>query len=284
MNWIEGIGNAIGYIEAHLEEEISMEEVAKEACVSSFYFQKAFRILCGFTVSEYIRSRRLSLAGSELIATDKKIIDIALEYGYDSPDSFTKAFTRFHGVTPTVVRRERAMIKSFAPMKIQFTLKGGSTMDYKIVEKEAFTVMGVGKRVRYETSFTEIPRFWDEYYQTEKCKVVSGMYGICYEDKGKEDFEYIIADNYIPCNDIPEGFETLVIPKLTWAVFPCRGALPKALQDVNTKIFSEWLPNNNMYEIAAQYNIEMYSSCSDFEKGTRDEEYYCEIWIPIRRK
>ena len=82
-------------------------------------------MLCGFTVGEYIRQRRLTLAGSELVATDEKIIDIAMKYGYDSPDSFTKAFIRFHGVTPTAVRREGAMIKSFAPLKINVSLKGG---------------------------------------------------------------------------------------------------------------------------------------------------------------
>ena len=162
MNWVEGIRDGIQYIEEHLEEEITIEDVAKHVCISSFYYQKAFSILCGFSVSEYIRYRRLSLAGSDLLATNQKIIDIAMKYGYDSPDSFTKAFTRFHGVTPTVVRREKTMIKSFAPLKIQLTLKGGSTMDYKIIEKEAFTVIGVSRCFDVDTAFQEIPQFWNE--------------------------------------------------------------------------------------------------------------------------
>ena len=139
MEWIQSISEAINYIEENLTEELSVEQIAKEVHISPFYFQKGFSMLCGYTVSEYIRLRRLALAGSELISTDRKIIDIALKYGYDSPDSFTKAFTRFHGVTPTTVRKNGAIIKSFAPLKISFTLKGGFTMDYKIVEKEAFT-------------------------------------------------------------------------------------------------------------------------------------------------
>lgn len=284
MNWMEGISKAIAYMEAHLKEEISAEDIAKEACVSSFYFQTAFSILCGFSVAEYIRLRRLSLAGSELIATDKKIIDIALDYGYNSPDSFTKAFTRYHGVTPTVVRRERTAIKSFAPLKIQFTLKGGISMEYRIVEKEAFTVMGVSKRFEFSNSYEKIPQFWTEHCQSEKCKTVCGMYGICLEDGGKEDFRYLIADNYIPWEDVPDGFETFVIPKLTWAVFACRGAMPKALQEVNTRIFSEWLPNNQMYEVAANYNVELYSPCEDYEKGNQDEKYGTEIWIPVKKR
>ncbi len=103
MNWVEGISKAINYMEEHLTEDIEIEKIAREASVSSFYFQKAFGMLSGFTVGEYIRQRRLTLAGSEVISTDEKIIDIALKYGYDSPDSFTKAFTRFHGRTPTSV-------------------------------------------------------------------------------------------------------------------------------------------------------------------------------------
>ena len=105
MEWIQSISEAINYIEENLTEELSVEQIAKEVHISPFYFQKGFSMLCGYTVSEYIRLRRLALAGSELISTDRKIIDIALKYGYDSPDSFTKAFTRFHGVTPTTVRK-----------------------------------------------------------------------------------------------------------------------------------------------------------------------------------
>ncbi|MFA6694911.1 MAG: AraC family transcriptional regulator, partial [Bacillota bacterium] len=125
MEWIEGIREAINYIEKNITEELTIEKIAERAFVSPFYFQKGFAMLCGFTVGEYVRQRRLTLAGSEIVSTDGKIIDIALKYGYNSPDSFTKAFTRFHGVTPTAVRKDGAMIKSFAPLKIKFTLEGG---------------------------------------------------------------------------------------------------------------------------------------------------------------
>ncbi|MCX7657788.1 MAG: AraC family transcriptional regulator, partial [Oscillospiraceae bacterium] len=171
MDWIEGMRSAIDYIEEHLADELEIEDIAKCACVSSFYFQRAFAMLCGFTVGEYIRRRRLTLAGIELVSTDAKIIDIALKYGYDSPDSFAKAFVRFHGSAPSAVRKDKAMVKSFAPLKIKFSLEGGSVMEYKIVEKEAFTVMGVSRRFVYETSFVEIPKFWAEHYQGDKCKV-----------------------------------------------------------------------------------------------------------------
>ena len=101
MEWTECISKAISYIEDNITEELTIEDIADQAMISPFYFQKGFAMLCGFTVGEYIKKRRLTLAGSELVSTDWKIIDIALRYGYDSPDSFTKAFTRFHGATPT---------------------------------------------------------------------------------------------------------------------------------------------------------------------------------------
>lgn len=285
MGWIEGIGDAIAYIEENLAQELTVEDIAKQAYVSTFYFQKGFAMLCGFTVGEYIRQRRLSLAGSELVSSDGKIIDIALKYGYDSPDSFTKAFTRFHGVTPSAVRKDGALIRSFASLKIKFTLEGGYTMDYKIVEKEAFTVMGVSSNFNYEKAKAEIPQFWTEHYQTGKGEVVCGMYGICLDESmGSDEFEYLIADDYVPWKETPDGYVAKTIPKNTWAVFPCKGAMPNALQEVNNKIFSEWLPNCKDYKIAAGYNIEMYSNPQDYPKGNQDENYSTEIWIPVVKK
>ncbi|BAE81865.1 AraC family transcriptional regulator [Desulfitobacterium hafniense] len=285
MGWIEGISDAINYIEDNITEELTIENISKQAFVSSFYFQKGFAMLCGFTVGEYIRQRRLTLAGSELVSTDRKIIDIALKYGYDSPDSFTKAFLRFHGVTPTAVRKDGAMLKSFAPLKIKFSLEGGFIMDYRIIEKEAFTVMGAAKVFKYDTAGTEIPKFWTEHYQTGKDKIVCGMYGVCVDESmGSDEFEYLIADNYTTSSEIPDGFVTKVIPKHSWAVFACKGAMPTSLQNTNQKIFSEWLPNCKDYEIAAGYNIEMYTNVADYPKGNQDENYYSEIWIPVQKK
>lgn len=285
MGWIEGISEAISYIEDNITEELTIEGIAKQAFVSPFYFQKGFSMLCGFTVGEYIRQRRLTLAGSEIVSTDEKIIDIALKFGYDSPDSFTKAFIRFHGISPTAVRKNREMIKSFAPLKIKFSLEGGFIMDYKIVEKEGFTVMGVSRVFKYDTAKTEIPKFWTEHFQAGNGKIICGMYGVCIDESmGTDEFEYLIADSWNPSTEIPDGFVPKVIPKHTWAVFACKGAMPKSMQDVNQKIFSEWLPNCKDYEIAAGYNIEMYTNTADYPKGIEDENYYSEIWIPIKKK
>lgn len=285
MGWIESIEDAIRYIESNIMEDITIEEIANQAFISPFYFQKGFSMLCGFTVGEYIRHRRLALAGSELVSTDEKIIDIALKYGYDSPDSFTKAFTRFHSVTPTAVRREGATIKSFAPLKIKLVLEGGYLMDYKIIEKDSFTVIGVSKIFKYEEAKEKIPPYWGEHYKSGNGKYICGMYGVCLDEgMGKDEFEYLIADNYDPSKEMPDSFVTRVIPKHTWAVFPCKGPMPQALQSVNQKIYSEWIPSNRDYEIAADYNIEMYTDITAYPKGNDDENYYSEIWIPVKKK
>lgn len=141
MDWVTGIQNAINYIENRLTDEIDLELVAKEAACSEFYFQRIFSILCGVTLGDYIRNRRLTLAGNELCVSETKVIDIALKYGYESPESFTRAFTRFHGITPSEAKKDGSKLKSFSRLAVKITLSGGNIMDYKIVEKEAFDII-----------------------------------------------------------------------------------------------------------------------------------------------
>ncbi len=285
MGWMESISEAINYIEENLTEDLTVDDIAKHVCISPFYFQRGFAMLCGFTVAEYIRKRRLSLAGNDLLHSQERIIDIALKYGYDSPDSFTKAFLRFHNITLTAVRKEGALVKSFAPLKVKFSLKGGYTMDYKIIDKDAFTVMGLSKTFKYESATVDVPKLWKEYFNSGKDRVVCGLYGINMDlEMGGNEFNYMIADNYIPTLEVPEGFITRVIPKHTWAVFPCVGPSAKTIQEINEKIFTEWLPNNKNYEIAEGYNIEMYEDPTKYPNGVEDENYYGEIWIPVKKK
>jgi AraC family transcriptional regulator len=199
-----------------------------------------------------------------------------VKYGYDSPDSFTRAFVKFHGITPSEARKQNAVLNAVAPLKIKLTLEGGTMMEYKIVSKEQFTVMGITRRFNTETSYQEIPEFWNDHMKSTDAEKICGRFGICMDIAGKE-FEYTIADNYLPWNEIPKGMKTIVIPAGTWAVFPCHGALPKSLQDVNTKIWSEWLPSMTNYQLAGNYNIEMYGPLSK-----NPDDYYCEIWIPVK--
>lgn len=284
MNWITTIENAIRFIENNITEDLTVGRIAAEVNTSAFYFQKGFSMLCGYTVGEYIRMRRMSLAGSELVLSDTKVIDLAVKYGYDSSDSFTKAFTRFHGCTPTDVRKGGANIRAFAPLHIKLTLNGGTVMEYRIEKKSAFKVMGISKMFSYETANQDIPRFWDEAFVMADPKPVMGMYGVCFDEAMQGDtFRYMIADDYIMEQAKTMKLDVQEIPEHTWAVFPCKGPMPLPCQEVNRRIFSEWLPAS-AYEIAEGYNIEYYSNPADFKMGTQDAEYYAEVWIPVKEK
>lgn len=284
MNWIESISRTIEYIENNITEDIDINDISKHSYIFPYYLQKGFAIICGYTIGEYIRNRRLTLAGSDLINTDLKIIDVALKYGYDSPDSFTKAFIRFHGVTPIKVRKGMA-IKEFLPLKVDLNMKGGYTMEYKIEEKEAFKVIGLSKTIKYEKANEEVPKVWKSFFMKSIFKGIDAKYGINYDSElGGSEFEYMVADDYNGDTKVPKDFIIKEIPKHTWAIFTSIGPASKSMVETNEKIFKEWLPNSNNYEIADGYNIEIYSDPKDFKKGVDDEKYYVEIWIPIKKK
>jgi len=276
-DWAQDIQHALAYIEENLTEELEIGEIARRACVSPFYFHRIFTALCGVSVGEYIRNRRLTLAGEALIATRDRVIDIAYRYGYDSPDSFCRAFQRFHGVSPSAARKG-ASLRAYAPVRIKLTLEGGNMLEYKIVQKPQFTLVGISREFHPDTSYQEIPAFWSEL-MAKSDSPVCGMYGVCI-DRGEKNrmFDYLIADNYIPWKEIPEGCEVKVIPASAWAVFPCRGKLPEALQAVNTRMWSEWLPGCKEYKLAGNYNIEMYAPPAE-----KPEDNYCEIWLPVEK-
>ena len=176
---IDGLQRAIDYIEENLCDELEISKIAARAYLSPFYFQRVFRATTGLAVGEYIRARRLSRAAEELSRADAKVIDVALKYGYDSPDSFARAFTRFHGIPPSYARARGAMIKSFAPIAINISLKGGTFMNYKVVQKAEFTVMGKCRKFNAETSYKEIPKFWEEHYAGGGGEIIRGMFGVC---------------------------------------------------------------------------------------------------------
>ena len=274
QGWIGAFQESIDFMEQNLTEELDIEAIAGKAALSSFYYQRIFGALCGMTVSEYIRARRMTLAAQELTRADVKVIDVAVKYGYDSPDSFAKAFQRFHGITPSQAKEPGAPLRSFAPLHIKITLEGGNMLDYRIVEKAPFTIVGTKRPFNSDTSYQEIPKFWNEWLAQGEKRPIMGTFGICTDMKGK-DFDYWIADLYLPWADVPEGCETRVIYGSFWAQFPCT---LKSLQDTNTKIWSEWLPALTGYALAGDYDIEVYLPP---EEGSDDSAVY--IWVPLKK-
>ena len=148
-------------------------------------------------------------------------------------------------------------------------------MEYKIVEKAAFTVMGRKRQFDNETSYQEIPEYWTEHFRDGGGEIVCGMFGLCIDSDGRY-FDYLISDLYQPWKEVPEGYETRTLPAGTWAVFPCK---QKNLQDTNTKMWREWLPNCKEYKLGGNYNIEMYGPPCEDDMG----ESYVELWLPIEK-
>ena len=255
--------------------KLDIGEIAKMAALSPFYYQRIFGALCDMTVGDYIRARRMTLAAQELSTGDDKVIDIALKYGYDSPDSFAKAFRQFHGIPPSRAREDGIALRSFAPMHIKITMEGGNMLDYRISEKAPFTIVGFKRRFDSDTSYQDIPKFWQEWQKDPKG--INGAFGVCTDTDGKM-FDYWIAQLYMPWEDIHEGCETYQIPGGLWAQFECRGPLPDALQKVNTQIWSEWLPSLTGYELAGNYSLEFYMPPAD---DPADSVSY--IWVPLRK-
>lgn len=297
MEWVTAIKEAIKYMEEDMLTIKGPEEVANHVHMSPMYLQRGFQIMTGFTMGEYIRNRRLYLAAMELLNTDNKIIDMAFKYGYETPESFTKAFTRFHNASPSEVRKNRTSVKSFLPLRVSIVIKGGNSMDYTVEKMTSFKVIGFSREFSADTAYAEIPKFWDEAFKKYVEKMSQGNgpsdeieqaildnhigeFGVCIDDIGKGGkFRYMIAGRYMG-GSVPVGMEVYELPEMEWAKFKCLGPMPGAMQTVNTQIWKEWLPGNSEYELAGAFNVEWYSAVGT----TKDSDYQSAIWIPVKRK
>ena len=151
MDWVRTINNAIEYMENHLADEITLADIARNVHLSAFHFQRAFSLLTDMSPAEYLRKRRLSQAGADLTGGEEKVIDVAMKYGYDSPESFTKAFTRFHGVSPMQVRKG-SPVQFMNRFTVRISIDGGCMMEYRIEKWEAMDLLVHAKEFHAETS------------------------------------------------------------------------------------------------------------------------------------
>ena len=299
MNWITGMQKAIDYIEENLTEEIDYEKVAEKSYSSSYHFQRVFGILCGYTLGEYIRLRRLSLAGAELASGKEKVIDIALKYGYDSPDSFAKAFQKFHGITPSQARADGSKLKSFSRLSIKILLEGGSTMNYRIEEKDEMILTG------YKRHFSGIPGERMEQEKEMYLKTRPLQYILKYLSGDLENdfniitnidengYDFYIASRlkkYFRENLDKEGilgeefaryYENITIPKCTYAVFETERCTWPTLTflDLRRKIASEWLPGSG-YQLKNAPELVV----THWYEGKMRDQRYRELWVPIEKK
>ncbi|MFD2132401.1 GyrI-like domain-containing protein [Pseudogracilibacillus auburnensis] len=286
MEGLQRMLHAIEFVEKNLDNDLFIEDIARSACMSKFHFQRMFHMLTSYTVSEYIRNRRITVAAQELVYSNSKVIDVAMKYGYESPEAFTKAFRKIHGINPTVAKKNSQSLKAYPKLSFQIQLKGDVEMDYKIVEKKTFTV--VGKSIRTTTLEGEnnkrIAAFWNESHENGFTEELAkncgslGLIGICMDfDKQQENLTYLICAEK-QMENVPSDWEEKEIPAASWAVFPVHGAMPDAMPKVWERIFSEWFPATG-YEHAGGPEMEVYLSDAD----PSSEDYYSEIWIPIKR-
>ena len=296
MEWISAIQKAIDYIEEHILEEINYLDVAREVYISSYEFHRAFSFLTGMTANTYIRSRRLSLAAREIIESDAKITDIALKYGYETPESFTKAFTRFHGVAPKFAREPSTRLVLFNPLAVKISLEGGKSMDYRIAEGKAQKFIAIvnsfSNEIINDDNNHDIPDFWDECGEKG---LISGLldlradgkrdlYGLCSPTKEGEDFfKYgigVLVDSDTKEFDIEEmqgrGYSIWSVDPATYAVFDCIGDDGDCISETWARFYKEFLPQMG-YEAANETDYEIYP-----QNGR--EGLFCELWVPIKKK
>lgn len=282
MDWLDSMNMAVEYIEDNITEKLDIEKVARIALSSTFHFQRMYHMITGVTIAEYIRRRRLTLAAQDIISGEK-IINVAYKYCYETPEAFTKAFGKMYGMSPSAARELGANLKAYPKLTFHISIKGDKDMNYKIVDKESFTVVGKQGRITMVNgeNFKQIPEFWDDCmkdgsYQWLKSKAGNlGVLGIC-KDFGDNEFNYMIGVEEIK-DTLPRGYISSTIPAATWAVFESVGALPDAIQDLNRRIFTEWMPSTG-YQHACAPELEVYP-----EGDLHSSDYKCEIWIPVKK-
>jgi len=298
MVWLKHMNDALEYMEDNLDGEISFEKAARLACCSQYQFQRMFSFIIGVPLSEYLRRRRLTKAALDLQNGDK-VIDVALRYGYDSPTAFNRAFQTVHGISPSAAQKPDTALKAYPRVTFQITVKGAEIMDYRIVKKDAFRIVGVktNNPADAEESFKQIPLFWQETQKNGiipqiaalmngepmgilgvstcandcKCKLENDVC-VCVDGAEAECYYYIAAATNKP---VPEGMYEYTVPECTWAIFPGAGDAA-SIQELQKRIFAEWLPTSG-YEWSGAADVEVY-----LNEDPVNMKY--EIWMPVEKK
>jgi AraC family transcriptional regulator len=284
MEWLNNLNQAINDIEEHLLEEIDLNRLGRIAGCSGFHFQRMFSYLADMPLSEYVRRRKMSLAAVAL-QQGEKVMDVALRYGYESPTAFNRAFQSVHGYPPSGAKADGVTMKAFPPISFKITIKGEAEMNYRIEKKESFRIVGVKEQytMNVEENFEKVPLFWQKTIMEGAIPSIlermnqlpAGLLGVSTGMDGTT-FDYYIA--VASDRPVPEGMSAYTVPACTWAIFECKGAMPNAIQALQKRIVTEWLPTSG-YEYANAPDIEVY-----FEGDQSSDAYTCEVWLPIKNR
>jgi AraC family transcriptional regulator len=286
MDWLKRMNDAMEYIETHLSEVIDYDQVAKIACCSTYHFQRMFPFITNVPLSEYIRRRRLTLAAFELQNSGVKVIDMAFKYGYESPEAFSRAFKKMHGVMPMSARDKGVSLKAYPRLSFHISIRGAVEMNYKIEEKQSFGMFGVSTLINAdgENPYIEIPKFWEKCIAdgtVNRIRAAAGLgedgeiHSVLYNNNG-EKFSYMIG-YFLPQSGLPQGFEKLQIPPQTYAIFSTGVNPPQNdIHGLWRRIWSEWFPTCD-YQFANGPEFEM-----SYDRG--GGMYEMEVWIPVVKK
>ena len=297
MNWADVINETLRYLEDNIMTVQSPKEVAMSVHVSTSYLQNSFQMITGYTIGEYVRSRKLYLAAMDLLEKDEKIIDIAQKYGYETPESFTKAFSRFHDATPNEIKKKKKAAKAFLPLKLSFSVKGADTVDVIIEKMPKFYILGSAEVFEADTCFKKIPGFVYDFINKNYAELNANVfYGVSVGDcdvilnaEGRpwtseyegvsfgERFLFLTGVDY-DGRKVPEGMTVIEVPETLWAKFKCKDNSTEASQAMRRYIFSEWLFETDEYDLIDEYNVERYGVPDDDGNGLHNE-----IWLPVRR-
>ena len=274
MEWIDRINRAVDYLEENIESP-DLQRASKIACCSPYHFQRMFTLLAGVPLSEYIRRRRMSRAAVDL-QSGKKIVDVALKYGYSSPTAFNRAFQAVHGLPPSQAKKPGVSLKSHPPLRFVITVQGVEEMEYRIEKRGSFRIVGVSAPLRkdMEENFQCVPEMWGRAAVDGTIPRLAalmdgepkGLLGVC--DGVDSSRYYIAVASSAPAG---EGLEEYTVPAFTWAVFPGKGESASAIQELERRVVTEWLPTSG-YEYAEGPDVEVYldPGCTQFE-----------VWIPV---
>ena len=286
MEWLDKLNKSIEYIEDNLDGEINYEEAARLACCSCYHYQRMFSYIAGVTLSEYIRNRRMTKAAIDL-QNGEKVMDVSLKYGYESPTSFNRAFKKVHEVSPSMAQKKGTFLKSYSPISFKLTIKGVEEMKYRIEKKEAFRVVGVQRELTndFEENSIKVPQLWKEPLENGKLSEIMalmdennagapGVLGLNACNGEEKDWKYYIAVS--TDKPISKGMYEYTVPASTWAIFKGQGNMPQAIQDVEKRVLTEWLPTSG-YEFDQCINIEVYLD-------DKKEDSNFEVWLSIKNK
>ncbi|TRO59116.1 AraC family transcriptional regulator [Streptomyces sp. IB201691-2A2] len=284
---LERLNQAMEHIECHLDQRIEVSELARIAVTSEYHFRRLFSALAGIPLSEYIRRRRLTIAGAEVLAGERTLLEIAVRYGYTSGEAFARAFRTMHGVGPGEARRAGASLQSQPRMSFRLTVEGSSSMRYRVVEKEEFKVVGKKARVPLvhegmnpaiaafirgigQETIQRIERLSDQ--QPEGIISVSDNL----DESRAEGTELDYYHGVVTHAPVPEDMDALTVRAGTWAVFENSGPFPQALQYLWRDVFTQWFPSNPYQSRPGPEILRTRLS----QDATHAD---AELWIPVER-